>query len=166
MNMQRLQIVLALIAVALCAGCSNEQSGAEEVAKKAHVLSFKGRFEVGVGNRTLLFPHCVARKTAHPASLQLVGRDPKGNRLYVELPTGPQQIQTKKKLAASLVVLTLDTAIESDEEKTYTDKDLRVTILSLKNDSVQGVLNGRVSDLLRGRPHELRGKFECPFDQP
>jgi len=166
MRRRWVQNALALAVFTLCFACSGEKSKDEGSAQTAHVLSFKGRFEVGVGNRTLQFPHCVARKTAHPTSLQLIGRDPKGNRLYIELPTGPQQIQIKKKLAASLVVLTLDTPIESDEEKTYTDKDLRVTILGMNDGSVQGVLNGRVSDLLRGRPHELRGKFECPFDKP
>jgi hypothetical protein len=166
MNSPSLTVLTCLVAGLLTLGCGSSSDDEPIGTSPASELSFEGRFELGVGDRTLTLPLCVARQTVHPTSLQIVGSDEKGNRFYGELEAGARGVQTNKKHAPSLVVLTLDTPVEKDEDPIYSDKDLRITILEITGESIKGTIHGRVADLLRKRPHELRGRFECPIDKP
>jgi hypothetical protein len=153
---------LLICLLSLFIGCSDEQSSTEGHAKANQTPS---SFTVGIGEQSFEFDQCIVRKGTSPKRIQLVAESKESKpRMHLEFSYTGEGPLLNEKLQPSLFVLALKSPLATDEDPVYENKDLKVIISLIDENKVQGRIRGRVSDLLLGRPHEIRGRFSCGLD--
>ena len=129
-----------------------------------------GTVELGVGDRTLRLEPCIVLRGLSPERLQLAA--PSGTeelaaerpRVYAEVAVKGDALPVGEAREVGLAVLRLAEPLDKDEDRVYRNHDLRLLLEKVNEGRVHGRLSGRVEDLLHGRTHEVRARFECSAD--
>jgi len=163
---QRGARALALVLTVLLGGCELLDRSLEvSPAPRA-----EGAVELGVGDLTLRLEPCIVLRGLAPERLQLTAPSgveelpPERPRVYAEVPVKSGAIPTGEAREVGLAVLRLSEPLERDEDRVYRNHDLELTLEKVEGGRAHGRLAGRVEDLLHGRSHELRARFECAAD--
>ena len=143
--------------------CANENEGNAPSAQNELAES---SFSLGVGDRSFDFDQCIIRQGTNPKRIQLVASSKSGKpRMHLEFPYSGEKPLLNEKNDPGLFVLALENPLATDEDPTYENKDVTVIISKYEEKRIHGRVRGRVSDLLLGRPHEIRGRFICSVDR-
>lgn len=158
-----MKVFLSILIFGSVLGCNEPSRTSPSNVAKGDV---EYKFTVGIGDKSFNFDHCIVRKGSTPKQVQLVAENTDSlPRMHLEFPFTGEGPILNESMSPSLFVLSLKTPLAGDEDKTYQNKDVQVILTQMDDSVVKGRIRGRVSDLLLGRPHEIRARFTCGLDQ-
>ena len=156
-------VLLACLVASSFSGCELLDRSIEVEAPLAAV----GAVDLGVGDRTLRLEPCVLMRGLAPPRIQLAAPGSLEElpadkpRVYAEVEVKRDSLPIGEAREVGLAVLRLASPLEKDEDRVYRNHDLQLILESVDGGRAKGRLSGRVEDLLYGRTHEVRAKFEC-----